>query len=157
MADQDFYLIAGVCLLSGFALGLLVNQFLARGRKSPDVREQLNQTEKRLQSYRSEVNQSFQETAELLNDLAQRYRDVHNHLAESAEQLLDEHQQPALTPLPEPEASPSQHPEKIKAPLDYAPQSGALAEGFGIEKISSAEEGINTPVVDVYIPQKGKA
>ena len=97
------------------------------------------------------MNSSFQQTAELLDDLTRSYREVHNHLAQSAEQLLEEPEDNPLQSLPEPEVRPTTtSSSKLSAPLDYAPKSsGVLAEDFGIDKVKSAEQ--STPLTaEVY-------
>ncbi len=83
----------------------------------------------------------FAETATLLNNLSDSYREVHSHLAEGASRLChgegpvllgEINQRPDSAEIPP-------HLANIHQPLDYAPkvspdEKGMLNEEFGIER-----------------------
>lgn len=134
---------AGAALLIlGLGLGLLF------GRRTSTAGNKLRETERKLdqvlqdkKAYEDEVVEHFTDTAKLLNNLTERYRDVHNHLAQGAGSLCQGRGPVALERLEEARNS-SEIPADmadIHPPLDYAPKSspnekGMLNEEFGIER-----------------------
>lgn len=140
---------AGAALL---ILGLLIGTLLGR-RMSPAAQKQreaelkLDQLLQDKQAYEDEVVEHFSDTAKLLNNLTERYRDVHNHLAKGADSLCHGRGPVALGRLEEAGDSseiPS-HLADVQPPLDYAPKTspderGMLAEEFGIERGKSGEQ-----------------
>ena len=80
---------AGAALLIlGLGLGILLGR-----RASPAAQRQreaelkLDQVMQDKKAYEDEVVEHFADTATLLNNLTERYRDVHNHLAKGADKL----------------------------------------------------------------------
>lgn len=131
-------------LLAGIGIGgLLALWFTPAQQRSRDLARLLDEKTDELKNYQQDVTTHFSKTASLLGDLANSYRDVHNHLAQGAQQLCPTQlgARPILSrltgaddddrPLVTAQASP---------PLDYAPRSsnpyqqGTLSEGFGLEK-----------------------
>jgi len=129
-------------LLLGLAAGLLA------GRRSSTAGQRLRETEQRLeqvlqdkQAYEDEVVDHFSETAKLLNNLTEQYREVHNHLARGAGSLCKGRGPVALERL---ETAGEAHEipadlVDVRPPLDYAPRSspdekGMLNEEFGMER-----------------------
>jgi len=92
-------------------------------------------------AYEDEVVEHFTETARLLNNLTETYRDVHNHLAQGAANLC-QGDGPVSLELLESRRDPSEipaHLAHIQPPLDYAPkhspdEKGMLNEEFGLER-----------------------
>ncbi|NKI18903.1 DUF1043 family protein [Spongiibacter sp. KMU-166] len=139
-----------VCLLVGAIIGYFV---LARIKPEEQSRaaleKQFNEMQKQQQDYQHQVSTHFDRTAELLNDLAESYRSVHNHIAEGARHMHATGISP-LQPLPEGrpvlEANPATN-KPSQQPLDYAPRQpgskGALHEEFGLDK---SEEDVKPPM-----------
>jgi len=139
----------GFLVFIGFVaaiIGLLVGIGLYRnsGNAEQKVRE-LNQAladaETKNKQYQQHVADHFSQTALMLNDLTEKYKDIHQHLALGADQLCrDEHGQSLLLDsVLSDDASSSSEP--LQAPLDYAPKSdaansGTLSEDYGLEKIN---------------------
>ena len=134
---------AGVALL---VLGLLIGLLLGRrtspaGQKYRDVERKLDQVLQDKKAYEDEVVEHFTDTAKLLNNLTESYRDVHNHLAQGAATLCQGEGPVALDRLEnsrDPAEIPS-HLADIQPPLDYAPKTspdekGMLNEEFGLER-----------------------
>lgn len=131
-------------IIGGFAGFIYASRGTDQARRSNDLQERFDHTEKELKRYQLEVTAHFKETAKVVDDLTEAYRNVHNHLAIGASQLtppsLDE---PLLKTLPDKEEldaiSKTPVPDEIHAPLDYAPKTspnkvGMLDESYGLEE-----------------------
>lgn len=141
--------------LACFALGLITGALLYRQLKSDEAKvrlleEQLAELEQKHEAYKDSVHTHFHNTATLLNNLTDSYREVYRHMASGAQALCPDyiseqlthsaHAQDALTrdtftegsQLPGGEPAP---------PRDYADktspdQKGSLAEDYGLDKIA---------------------
>lgn len=134
-----------VCLFAGVALGALLTRTLSNGeQRSQELEERLAEVEESHKNYQHEVTQHFVKTSELVSNLTQSYRDVHEHLAASAMHLTnpeisrklleagsDGGRKITLSSLPDSDA---------EAPRDYAPTvpGGVLSEDYGFKKKRSA-------------------
>lgn len=141
-----------LAILSSLLVGAVVGLVTSK-RLSPDTRKQrelersLERLSEQQKDYQHEVVEHFTDTAKLLNNLAESYRDVHNHLAAGADKLTDQQVAEVIQPLPEgrlTEMSAEQDPNSLQQPLDYAPKSspfetGTLNEEFGLDKKASNE------------------
>lgn len=79
-----------VAPLVGAIIGALAYRLLAPSVKQADkTRTELDATREELNSYKVSVNQHFDKTSELVNDLAQNYVKVYQHLAQGAQTLGD--------------------------------------------------------------------
>ena len=138
--------VAAAGLVLGLGLGLLL------GRRMSPAAQKLRETERKLDqvlqdktAYEDEVVEHFTDTAKLLNNLTERYRDVHNHLAQGAGSLCQGRGPVALERLEDGREG-AEIPADMAAvqpPLDYAPKSspnekGMLNEEFGIERNKAA-------------------
>jgi uncharacterized membrane-anchored protein YhcB (DUF1043 family) len=106
-----------------------------------DLALKLEQVEQDRKAYETEVVEHFTETAKLLNNLTQSYREVHNHLARGADTLCNGAGPVSLERLENryDEDEIPAHLAHIQPPLDYAPKSspdekGMLNEEFGLER-----------------------
>ena len=140
--------VAVVGLALGLAGGWLAGaRSTSESRRSRELEHKLDQVMQDKKAYEDEVTQHFSETAHLLNNLTQNYRDVHAHLASGAANLCPDQSVVALGNL-ESGIDPNEIPAEladVKAPLDYAPKTspdeqGMLSENFGLDK--SATPGI---------------
>jgi uncharacterized membrane-anchored protein YhcB (DUF1043 family) len=123
--------------------GLLFNRMSPDQNKNRELEKHLHDKQEEIKSYQQEVKQHFNETSHLLKQLAENYREVHNHLAQGAADLCEKDPtQPIIKKLPEMQAIEINEPiESIQAPLDYAPKStpfdkSALSEDYDLEKVS---------------------
>ena len=83
-----------IVMISCFAFGILSGMgisylMLRPGKKNKKLLLQINSLEKEQQGYRKKVSQHFMTTAELINQLTESYRNVHQHLTSSAYDLCD--------------------------------------------------------------------
>jgi len=94
-----------IALVAGALIGALVYRLFAPSVKQADqVKTELDAAREELGSYKDSVNQHFDKTSELVNDLTQNYVKVYQHLAAGAQTLGDSK---TLTNLLE------QHPGKV--------------------------------------------
>jgi len=128
-------------------------------QKSHELEEYLQKSQDNFKVYQGDVEDHFRETADLVVSLTEIYRDIHNHLAEGAQQLcetgaggpvltrLTEAGSPVLPLLAETDedAGEKELAHTPTPPLDYAPKNnryekGVLTEDFGLEKHSLEEQ-----------------
>jgi uncharacterized membrane-anchored protein YhcB (DUF1043 family) len=129
-------------LIAGIFIGIFFNQ--RKGKQSlrqADLERQVQDMQQQQQGYQEEVGNHFQQTAELLNQLTDSYKDVHTHLSKGAHLLADANTSASIKTLG---ADSPQNEENentsINPPLDYADSSGTLSEDWGIKKAAMAEE-----------------
>lgn len=133
-------IIAIAALAVGAALGYFAYQYLHPvPRRNRELEQQLHALQEASKDHRYEVNAHFNKTAELLDQLANSYREVHNHLARGAVELCDAGAVRVLRPLPDQSSVlQEEQPIIIEPPRDYALKSpydkGVLDEDFGLEK-----------------------
>jgi uncharacterized protein len=140
---------AGLVLVVG-AIAVIVGLFMGwlMGRRSSDTAKKyrdialkLDQVIQDKKSYEADVVEHFTETAKLLNNLTESYREVHNHLAQGADSLCHGAGPVSLERLENryDETEIPAHLAHIQPPLDYAPKNspdekGMLNEEFGLER-----------------------
>ncbi|HQQ62705.1 MAG TPA: DUF1043 family protein [Pseudomonadales bacterium] len=127
-----------VALLSGI-LGAIAGAFLMyrgtrlQSRQQLEVR--LQQAEQKLKDQQAQVTEHFTHTASLVGNLTRNYRDLHDYLASSAQQLGNIDIQPVL--LSDNKSAPILGQGAVlNPPLDYAPkkgQVGTLSETYGLQ------------------------
>lgn len=136
---------AGLLIVGLFFGWLIGKRTSTAGQKSREVERKLDQILQDKKIYEDEVVEHFTETAKLLNNLTESYRDVHNHLANGAGTLCQGEGPVALGRL-ENERDSSEIPPnmaQIQPPLDYAPKTspdekGMLNEEFGLDRQTAA-------------------
>ncbi len=122
--------------LISFAVGLVLGAgllywLLPARRQSSRVLRDRDDARQALNHYRDQVDHHFLRTAELVNELTNAYRAVHQQLSEGASELCSEagRQRAAAKSL---DAAGEQN-MPVSQPLDYAPKAkGTLAEDFGL-------------------------
>lgn len=127
-----------MCLLGGGALGAVLYKLTDSNSRSKTLEERAQRAEDELKRYQQDVSEHFAKTSDLVNGLTQSYRDVYEHLANSAlklttpalsRQILDSANTQLLgsenTYLSE---------EQVEAPRDWAPKNGTgqLSEEYGL-------------------------
>lgn len=129
-----------LCLLGGAALGAVLFKLVGSGGQNRELEERVQRAEDELKRYQQDVAEHFARTSDLVNNLTQSYRDVYEHLANSALKLTT----PALsrqilesanTQLLGSEKTYLSE-EHIEAPRDWAPKHGAgqLSEEYGLHE-----------------------
>ena len=86
--DSTLILACAAALLLGALIGILVSRQLSPDtKKTRELERNLDRLLQQQKDYQHEVAEHFTDTAKLLNNLAESYRDVHNHLAAGATAL----------------------------------------------------------------------
>ncbi|MES3007787.1 MAG: DUF1043 family protein [Pseudomonadota bacterium] len=138
------WLTAIVCLAAGVAIGyVLASRVNTNPTKVTELEQTLQDLQRSHARYKDEVSEHFSVTAELVQQMTDSYRDVYQHLATGAQDLCSGEVANKLLPASRDgvfgaSALTSDNTD-IQPPKDYAPrqnanQSGALSEGFGLEK-----------------------
>lgn len=143
-SSAEVWVIAILAVAAGMALGYFLNRYMHPVvRRSHEFEQQLHSLQEQHKNYRYDVNAHFNRTAELLSQLANSYREVHNHLARGAIDLCDPGAVKLLKMLPE--QAPvleEEQPIAVEPPRDYALRSpydkGVLDEDFGLDKARKA-------------------
>ncbi len=136
------FAIAAGLLVAGIVIGLLIGRRQSpSSQKHREVERKLDQVLQDKKVFEDEVVEHFSETAKLLNNLTESYRDVHNHLARGAANLCQGQGPVSLDRLEGGRNSTEIPPllADVQPPLDYAPKSspdekGMLNEEFGLDR-----------------------
>ena len=153
---SDLLVTVLIALVVGIGVGaLLARRFTLDGRKQREMEQNVNKLLQQQKDYQHEVAMHFTDTARLLNNLAESYRDVHNHLASGASELCADDAGNILRQIPDAglsQITAAPEPEAVNPPLDYAPKgspyaTGVLNEEFGLDK-QSAEAPDAASIVD---------
>ncbi|AOS98763.1 hypothetical protein AUP74_03398 [Microbulbifer aggregans] len=127
----------------GVALGALLAFLAVRGRSGVDrtqeLEARLHEANKKLEDFQLQVNEHFDQTSQLVHNLTESYREVHEYLSNSAMRLSN--QDIGRQMLEAGSGKLSDNDENLKAvtpPRDWAPKEpgakGTLAEDFGLDK-----------------------
>ena len=139
---EILWAMGAVIAIVGLWLGWLVGRRTSgTAKKYQDVSRKLDQVMQDKKTYENEVVEHFTETAKLLNNLTDSYREVHDQLATGAASLC-QGEGPISLERSEDSTDPTEipaHLAHIQPPLDYAPKSspeekGMLNEEFGLER-----------------------
>ena len=142
------WLVGFIC----FAIGLVVGAIAYQQLKSDEAKvrmleEQLENLEREHETYKDNVHSHFNNTATLLNNLTDSYREVYRHMAAGAQALCPEYiseqlnhsakAQDALTR----DTFTDQGVQSVMPPRDYADRTGPdkkghLSEDYGLDKIN---------------------
>ncbi|RRQ21393.1 YhcB family protein [Thiohalobacter thiocyanaticus] len=94
--EFTFWSLLLVALFLGLVSGFLISYlWLNQDSRARGLQAELERSREELKEYRQKVNQHFQKTAGLFEDMTERYREVYRHLAASSQDLCGE-QPPAL-------------------------------------------------------------
>ncbi|MGH1461043.1 MAG: YhcB family protein [Neptuniibacter sp.] len=165
---ENLWLISVAALFVGAVIGYLMGRSGGSNNQA-EIAAQLEDTKKELEEYKEEVTAHFEKTSELVNDLTNSYKDVHEHLATGAQGLcqpgaidiaLEPVMQPKLTEAPAEESEPSDASEETpEPPRDYAPKSpdeeGMLSETFGLKDKDEPEEQLD-PIASAAMNKQEK-
>ncbi len=156
---SNLIIVGLIALAIGAAVGaLLTRSMSADNRKQRELERSLDKLLQQQKDYQHEVVEHFTDTAKLLNNLAESYRDVHNHLASGASKLCEDDAGNILRRLADgsiAELAGEPELDGVQAPLDYAPKpspfaTGVLNEEFGLEK----PDGETDIPEDIQVPRQ---
>ena len=127
----DTTLIALCSGLIGIAIGVMATRLL-KPRSQQQMEAQLQEAEQKSQKQNAQIAEHFSHTASLVSNLTRNYRDLHDYLASSAQQLGNIDIQPMLQ-KDNPSAPILGQGVVINPRLDYSPQSSnTLSEAYGL-------------------------
>jgi uncharacterized membrane-anchored protein YhcB (DUF1043 family) len=129
-------------IIGAVASYLITKRTSATQQSQKHMENQLQEMQQQQENYQHEVSEHFVETAKLLNQMTDSYRDVHKHLAKGAQLLAGDSASQSLKSLSdhsEDNQDKDAPDENLTPPLDYAPKKapnapGMLNEEFGINK-----------------------
>lgn len=116
------------CVLSaliGFIIGVLYVQRQNTPKRTQQIASLLEDLQARHDNYQSQVRDHFETSSQLVNELTQRYRQLHNHLQSGAEALCNDPKRP-------PSENPSRH---------FMPLTGPTNEPVIIDSYAQAADG----------------
>ncbi len=159
---SNFWLVVSLAFLFGALCGAFIyhvtSGVTSRNDKLADDLQQLQQEQK---EYQQRVNEHFATTAHLINKLTDNYRDIHEHLANSADELCkdDEARNRLSDSLLGSNALLSAKTSKrrnertppLEQPKDYAPKSSPDEQGA----LAAEEYNLTTePTPELPDPEK---
>ncbi|UTW13987.1 YhcB family protein [Marinobacterium rhizophilum] len=179
MEQNSIWIIGAAALAIGGLIGYLLGRSGSDAGQRQVLSKQLDDTQAELATYKEDVTEHFEKTAELVNQLTNTYRDVHQHLASGAQSLcendtaslaLKESVQARLTaetdtPIPVvTDVVPNEDAEKVpEPPRDYAAKSsnekGMLSEAYGLDSDEDAtdDEPLRSPAELAALKEREKA
>lgn len=127
----------------GLALGALLAFLAIRGRNNVDRTQELElrlrEANDKIEDFQLQVNEHFDQTSQLVHNLTESYREVHEYLSNSALRLSS--QDIGRQMLEAGSGKLSENDENLQGvapPRDWAPKEpgakGTLAEDFGLDK-----------------------
>ena len=143
MFDLGFLIFIGfICSIIGMLMGVgLYRNNAISLKQAEQLKQQLSDAKSKNDAYQQNVADHFSQTAVMLNDLTEKYKDIHQHLALGADQLCRDEEGHSLlidSPLSD---NINRANRPVQQPLDYAPKSnaansGTLSEEYGLEKVN---------------------
>ncbi|MCK5894243.1 MAG: YhcB family protein [Endozoicomonadaceae bacterium] len=131
MEPNLFWMIGGLAFFTGLVTGIIVNHLMSGSHaRNNRIQKQLNTAKTELNDYREKVADHFSTTAHLVNRMTKSYRDVHEHMATSANELCTDeltcqHLNDALlsiNSLPSDSSNKKVSQTDVEPPKDYAPK-----------------------------------
>jgi len=143
-------LIAAAFFAIGAAVGHLFSKKVDQGDKSVrDMEKKLEKSEQKLKRYQQEVTEHFVAVSHLTSNVAQSYKQIHEHLATSAIRLASPEVGRQLLKsggsdlnMLDSNGNPLVDSDLVEVPRDYAPSvpGGILSEGYGLGENDQSKE-----------------
>ncbi len=136
---EEVIVISSITLFIGGIIGVIIGRSLTpKLQKSLELR--LQESKEELDQYQHDVAQHFADTAKLVTNLTQSYKDVHDHLSKGAVELSSAEIAKQVVNAGDSalgiEAQGAVEDIHFEAPKDWAPkvpgQAGTLSEEFGL-------------------------
>lgn len=150
MNEMTQLIIVGLgMLIAGGIIGLAIGRYQSPNtRAKKEMEERLEKTQAQMNEYQRQVADHFAETANLVHNMNQSYKKVHEHLADSALKLTNPEISRQILeaanngPLLEAELKLSD--TEVEPPRDWAPKNpgdkGTLSEDFGLNDKPATKE-----------------
>ncbi len=164
---QFVWLMGFGTLIGGGILGAIAYRNLNPASKdASNLKAELDQVKKEMESYKANVNSHFDKTSELVNELTQDYVKVYKHLAEGAQELgdgrefahvLEQHQGKILISV---ESEPSVQDNivsEVKTDSQEPRQAGGEPLDFAVTQESTSGVGAVDIAADLKVEQSADA
>ena len=144
-------MVCAIVFCVGGLFGVIISRTLIPPKLQRDLEQRLQESRRELDQYQQDVAQHFAETSQLVTNLTQSYKEVHDHLAKGAIQLTNSEISKKMLASSDTSFS-TETREAIdevpfEQPRDWAPkepgQTGMLSEEFGLEK------ELEEPIIEV--------
>ena len=137
--EYSVWQISIIALIAGAMIGALVYRLLSPSvKQAGKIHSELRAAREELNNYKAGVTQHFDKTAELVNDLAQNYVKVYQHLAEGAKTLGASKSFKDLI---------EQHQGKASLPVDNQPKVAAIVDdGLVVDPVIGQEKTMEAPI-----------
>lgn len=127
-------------LLAGVVIGA-IGLYSARSRfLGGELEQRLQELESEYKNYQRDVAEHFAHSAQLVNNLTQSYREVHEHLANGALRLATPVISKQLLEAGQGiEGQANLREQPVEPPRDWAPTKGTLSDDYGLhdEKVDT--------------------
>lgn len=127
----------------GLALGALLAFLATRNRAGADRTQELElrlrDANRKLEDFQLQVNEHFDQTSQLVHNLTESYREVHEYLANSAMRLSSQDIGRQMLEAGSGKLSENDEAlQSVEPPRDWAPKEpgakGALSEDYGLDR-----------------------
>ncbi len=116
---NSLLIISVIAALAGLAIGFIIGWRIGPANKAQyRLKKRIADLEEQQAQYHQEVSEHFAETAACLGEVANRYRDLHKHLAQGAQRLANEEVSDALQVTTVNDA-PTLTADTLTPPVDY--------------------------------------
>ncbi len=146
---EALIMVSAITLCIGGLLGAVISRTLLPPEMQKDLEQRLQSSREELDQYQQDVAQHFAETSQLVSNLTNSYKEVHDHLAKGAIELTNAEISKQMLEAGDSqlgiEAKDAIDELSFEPPKDWAPkspgQAGVLSEDFGLEDVQE-ESGI---------------
>ncbi|WP_026313133.1 YhcB family protein [Actinobacillus capsulatus] len=120
----DVWSAIGVAFVIGIIVGcVIVRAFKGNVKQHIQLENELKETKAKVEEQKQQLEQHFEQSAALLSTLAEDYKKLYQHLAQSSEKLLPETEQIAFFKQSQ---LPLKHENSEDQPRDYSEGSSGL-------------------------------
>jgi len=116
-----------VFLVIGVVIGYFASRLKASHKPEGALEEDLERSRQELGCYQDQVFEHFNSTAEVLNDMAKNYQELHNHMTSQSRILLGDSAD-SVNPFPILPQVEGQD-EDMRVPKDYASENSGILTG----------------------------
>ena len=141
---ETLIMVSAIVFCIGGLLGAVISRTLLPPEMQKDLEHRLESSRGELEKYQQDVAQHFAETSQLVANLTQSYKEVHDHLARGAINLTNSEISKKILEAGDSklgiEASDAMEDTQIEPPKDWAPEAGALSEDYRLNDDNAEED-----------------
>ena len=145
---ETVLMIGAIVFCVGALLGAIISRAFIPPQKQKGLEASLSAARDELSLYQKDVADHFAETSQLVNNLTNSYKDVHQHLAKGAVRLTNAEISQQILDAGDPELGLETKDETLQVhmfepPRDWAPKTpgskGALSEEYGLDDLKNGK------------------